>query len=611
MKIYNAFQRRNTIAGIIAVFFIILIIKIAGLQIFDDSYKKYADSNAFYRKVIFPARGNFYDRNGKLVVYNEPCYDVLITMKEVSSFDTLDFCKVVGISKSDFIKRVEKIKDRHYNPGYSSYTPQILISQLSAKNYGGLQERLFKFKGISVQNRLYRGYKYKVAAHALGYIGEVGEKDIEKDDYYIPGDYNGRSGIERTYEKYLRGEKGVEIMLRDAHGRVKGNFNDGKNDIKPVSGKDLTLSLDIGLQEYAEKLMKNKRGAIVAIEPSTGEILSYVSSPTYDPSLLSGAGFSENYNKLNSSDQKIFLNRPIQSYYPPGSTFKTAQALVLQQEGIVTDKTLLSCHEGYYYTPTRKVGCHKHKSPLALQYAIAISCNGYFCGAYNMMMESNKYGDIHVAMDKWRDYMVSFGFGYKLGIDVPYEKRGMIPNSRFYDKWYGHRGWRGSTIISNAIGQGEVLVTPLQLANLSAMIANRGWFITPHLVKGISGMAIDSLYTKKRCANIDKKYFIPVVNGMRDAVKEGTAVGADLRDIEVCGKTGTAQNSAGKDHSIFMCFAPKDNPKIALLIFIENAGFGATWAVPMGGLIIEKYLRGEIPETRKTVEKRIIDANLL
>jgi len=604
-------RRKNVIVVIILGMFLVYVVRLATLQLFSTEYKTFADSNAFYKRTIYPARGLIFDRSGKLMVYNKPSYDVMVVMREMVNFDTLDFCRTVGITKEDFIQHIEEVKDRRKNPGYSSYTPQVLLSQLPVDTYGMLQEKLFRFKGFSVRSRTLREYMVPVAAHALGYVAEVNSRDLEKDPYYVMGDYSGRSGVEKQYETDLRGVKGVEVLLRDAHGRVKGKYDEGHHDVRAVPGKDLTLSIDLALQEYAEKLMVNKRGAIVAIEPKTGEILAYVSAPTYDPNLLVGRNRAKNYKALESSPHKIFLNRPIQSNYPPGSTFKPAQALVLLQEGIIVPSTMYACHRGYYFAPGHKVGCHAHASPLNLTGAIANSCNAYFCAGYRAMMDSRKYSNVQSSMDKWRDYMVALGYGYKLGVDLPYEKRGMIPNSNYYNKWYGKRGWRGATIISNAIGQGEVLATPMQIANFCATIANRGWFVTPHLVKKIKGGALDTLYTKRHETGIDAKNFDPVIQGMRGAVLGGTAGGVQIPGIEICGKTGTAQNTAGADHSIFMCFAPMQNPKICLLVFVENGGFGATNAVPIASLLLEKYLNGKVAENRLWIENRLLNTNLM
>ena len=611
MQSLENLRRKNILTFILLGVFVVFVLRLASLQLFNDDYKTFADSNAFYKKTIYPARGLIFDRNGELMVYNKPSYDVMLVMREMIKFDTLDFCKTVGINKQDFIQRIEEVKDRRHNPGYSSYTPQVFLSQLPVNTYGVLQEKLFRFKGVSVRSRTLREYMKPIAAHALGYVAEVNRRDMDEDPYYVMGDYSGRSGIEKQYEKDLRGIKGVEVLLRDAHGRVKGRYDEGKHDIKAKPGKDLTLSIDLELQKYAEKLMVNKRGAVVAIEPKTGEILAYVSAPTYDPALLVGRNRAENYKALESSPQKIFLNRPIQSNYPPGSTFKPAQALVLLQEGIIVPSTIYSCFHGYYFAPGHKVGCHTHPSPLALAPAIANSCNAYFCAGYRAMMDSHKYTNIQEAMDTWKDYMVSLGYGYKLGVDLPYEKRGMIPNSKYYNKWYGKNGWRGATIISNAIGQGEVLATPMQIANLCVTIANKGWFFTPRIVKNIKGGALNNLYTKKHITRIDSSNFKPIIEGMYESVMHGTSIGVAVPGINVCGKTGTAQNTAGKDHSIFMCFAPMENPKICLLVFVENGGFGASCAVPMASLLLEKYLNGKIADNRIWKEDILLNQNLI
>jgi len=611
MQSLENLRRKNILTFILLGVFVVFVLRLASLQLFNNDYKAFADSNAFYKKTIYPARGLIFDRNGELMVYNKPSYDVMLVMREMVNFDTLDFCKTVGITKQDFIQRIEEVKDRRHNPGYSSYTPQVFLSQLPVNTYGVLQEKLFRFKGVSVRSRTLREYMQPIAAHALGYVAEVNRRDMDEDPYYVMGDYSGRSGIEKQYEKDLRGIKGVEVLLRDAHGRVKGRYDEGKHDIKAMPGKDLTLSIDMELQKYAEKLMVNKRGAIVAIEPKTGEILAYVSAPTYDPRLLVGRNRAANYKYLESSPHKIFLNRPIQSNYPPGSTFKPAQALVLLQEGIIVPSTIYSCFHGYYFAPGHKVGCHSHPSPLALAPAIANSCNAYFCAGYRAMMDSHKYPNIQEAMDTWKDDMVSLGYGYKLGVDLPYEKRGMIPNSKYYNKWYGKNGWRGATIISNAIGQGEVLATPMQIANLCTIIANKGWFFTPHIVKKIKGGVLDTLYTRKHVTKIDSSNFKPVIQGMYESVMHGTSGGAAVPGFNVCGKTGTAQNTGGKDHSIFMCFAPMENPRICLLVFVENGGFGASCAVPMASLLLEKYLTGKIADNRIWKEDLLLNQNLM
>jgi len=610
MQGIETLRRKNVIVLIILGVIVIYILRLAVLQLFTSDYKAFADSNAFLKKTIYPARGSIFDRYGKLMVYNKPAYDVMLILREMVELDTLDFCQTVGITREEFDERIVEIKDRRKNPGYSSYTPQLFLSQMSVETFGVLQEKLFHFRGFSVRSRTLREYMQPIGSHALGYVAEVNRGDMEKDPYYVLGDFSGCSGIEKEYEDQLRGIKGVEVMLRDAHGRLKGRYEKGAHDIKAQPGRDLTLSIDADLQAYAEKLMVNKRGAIVAIEPQTGEILAYVSAPTYDPGLLVGRDRAKNFKALQESPHKVFMNRPIQSNYPPGSTFKPAQALVLLQENIINPFTSVACHMGYYYAPGHKVGCHAHPSPLNLIPAIANSCNAYFCSGYRAMMDNRKYPNVQTAMDTWKNDMVSLGFGYKLGVDLPFEKRGMIPNSTYYNKWYGKRGWRGATIISNAIGQGEVLATPMQIANFCTIIANKGWYITPHLVKKIKGAPLDTAYTRKHFTRIDSTYFSYIQEGMRGAVLRGTSTGVDVPGIEVCGKTGTAQN-AGADHSIFMCFAPRQHPTICLLIFVENGGFGATVAVPMASLLLEKYLKGSIAENRIWKEENLLKINLM
>lgn len=604
-------SRSMVIIAMVVIVAVAYIVRLVDLQLLSDEYERSADRNAQYKKTIYPERGLIYDRHGEVLVYNSVYYDLMVTTREMKGLDTLAFCRSLDITREDFDKRMKDLRNRRINPGYSSYTPQLFMSQLSAEQCAPLQEQLFNYPGFSLQRRSLRSYARPIAAHALGYVGEVNRKDLENDDYYAAGDYNGRSGVERMYEEDLRGEKGYELFLRDVHGRIKGSYANGNRDVAPVSGKDLTLSLDADLQAYAEALMQNKRGAVVAIEPSSGEILCYVSAPNYHPTLLVGNLSSDNYRALGNSPYKIFLNRPIQSFYPPGSTFKPLQGLILMQEGIINENTKYACQQGYYFAGM-KLGCHAHESPMALAPAIATSCNAYFAAAYRALIDAPQYDSPQTAMKVWREHVTSFGFGSRLGIDLPYEQPGFIPNADFYDKRYGKRGWKGATVISNSIGQGEILATPMQIANLCATIANRGWYYTPHMVKAIEDDHIDEKYTTRHQVSVDAKYFEPIVEGMRGAVTSsyGTARGVAIPGIEVCGKTGTAQN-AGVDHSIFMCFAPKDDPKIAMLVFIENGGFGATWAVPMASLLLEQYLNGDIADNRRWMETRLLNANLM
>lgn len=603
-KDYTLEKRKLVIGGVAIVIVIIYIMRLFVLQIMTDTYKKNADSNAFLNKIQYPSRGAIYDRNGKLLVFNQPAYDITFVPREVTELDTLDFCRTLNITKEQLLKRMKDVKNRWMNPGYSRYTHQVFMTQLSAEECGVFQEKLFKFPGFYIQRRTIRQYTYNSAGHALGDIGEVSMRDIEADDYYIRGDYVGKQGIEKSYEKYLRGEKGVEVLLRDAHGRIQGHYMDGEYDRPSVPGKNLTLSLDIDLQMLGERLLKNKIGSIVAIEPETGEILCLVSSPNYDPHLMIGRQRGKNHLMLQRDKMKPLLNRALMGVYPPGSTFKTAQGLTFLQEGIVTEQgPSFPCSRGFHYGRLT-VGCHAHGAPIPLIPAIATSCNSYFCWGLFRMFGDRKYGSPQNAITVWKDHMVSQGFGYKLGVDLPGEKRGLIPNAQFYDKAYrGH--WNGLTVISISIGQGEILATPLQIANLGATIANRGYFITPHIVKEIQDNQLDSIYRTPRYTTIEKRHYESVVEGMRGAATGGTCrmLSVMVPDLEACGKTGTAQNR-GHDHSVFMGFAPMNKPKIAIAVYVENGGWGATYGVPFGALLMEQYLKGKLsPENELRAEE--------
>ena len=593
MKSYNLENRRFVIGGVALAIVLVYIIRLFTIQLLSDDFKKNADSNAFLKKIDYPSRGAIYDRNGKLMVYNQPSYDIMVVMNEAKGhIDTLELCNALGISKVYFVKRMDDIKDRSKNPGYSRFTEQLFMTQLSDKEFSVFREKMFRFPGFYVQKRSIRQYTYPYAAHVLGDIGEVSVSDIEEDNYYQPGDYIGKLGVEKYYEKELRGEKGVQIMLRDAHGRIQGSYHNGKFDRRPVAGRDLTLSIDVKLQALGERMLQGKIGSIVAIEPATGEVLAMVSSPTYDPRNLVGRQRSKAHAALSRNVWKPLLNRSIMGQYPPGSTFKTTQALTYQTEGIITPNTMFPCHHGFSYRGLH-VGCHGHASPLNLIEAISTSCNGYFCwGLYYMLGNRRKYGNVQKAMDRWRDYMVSMGFGYKLGIDLPGEKRGLIPNASFYDRAY-HKSWNGLTVISIAIGQGEVNLTPLQIANLGATIANRGYFYTPHVVRKVQGLPLDTAFTHRHRTMASVRSYSAVVAGMRSSALKGTCKALGHLPFTVCGKTGTAQNR-GQDHSVFMGFAPMDNPKIAIAVYVENGGFGADFAVPIAGVLFEQYMTGKL-----------------
>ena len=596
MKEYELENRRFVIAGIATLIVVVYIIRLFSLQITSDDYKKSADSNAFLKKIDFPSRGVITDRNGQLLVFNQPAYDIMVVMNEAKDrLDTMEFCDALGITREEFDHRMATIKDRSRNPGYSRFTEQVFKNQLSDKEFSVFQEKMYRFPGFYVQRRSIRQYKYPFAAHVLGDVAEVSPADIENDDYYQPGDYIGKLGVERSYEKQLRGEKGVKILLRDAHGRIQGSYQNGALDRRPKPGKNLTLAIDYKLQSLGERLLQNKIGSIVAIEPTTGEVLCMVSSPTYDPRLMVGRLRSQNHIELSKNVWKPLLNRSIMGLYPPGSTFKTSQGLTFLSEGIITPTTPFPCGHGFNFKGLH-VGCHGHGSPLPLVPALSTSCNGFFCwGLYHMINTNlSKYGTVQNAMNTWRDYMVSMGFGYQLGIDLPGEKRGLIPNAQFYDKAY-KGSWNGLTIISISIGQGEVLLTPLQIANLGATIANRGYYYVPHVVRKVQGEPLDTTYTTKHYTKAKREAYDYVVQGMRASALGGTCHALAHYDFEACGKTGTAQNR-GHDHSVFMGFAPMNNPKIAVAVYVENGGWGATYGVPIGGLIMEQYIHGKLSE---------------
>ncbi len=609
-KDYKLEKRKYVIIGFLLIIAIIYGVRLFDLQIKETKYKQSADTNAFLRKTIYPSRGLMYDRNGELVVFNQPAYDIMLIPRDVQPFDTLDFCNTLNITKEQLDKRFADMKNKRLNPGYSSYTPQKLISHLSAQDYGRLQEKLYRFPGFFIQKRILRQYNHATAANVLGNIREVNAKDIERDDYYSPGDYCGDLGVEKSYERHLRGLKGEEILIRDANGRIQGRFENGARDVAPTSGRDLKLSLDIRLQKYAESLMVGKRGAVVAIEPKTGEVLCMVSTPSYDPNLLVGRQRGENYKKLTSDPTWPLFDRALMGAYPPGSTFKPTQGLILLEEGIITTATVFPCYHGYINGGLR-VGCHGHGSPLPLKSALQTSCNAFFCWGFKAMIDKrSRYGSPDRAFEIWKNHLVSMGYGYRLGIDLPSESRGFIPNSKFYDKFYSKGHWSANTIISVSIGQGEVLATPLQIANLSATIANRGWFITPHVVKEIQDTVLPDEFKEKRYPTISQHYYNDVAEGMRMAVTGGTCRLAAFPGVDVAGKTGTAQNPHGKDHSAFMGFAPYDDPKIAVAVYVENAGFGATFGVPIGSLVMEKYLNGRISDSRKGMEERMLTSIL-
>jgi penicillin-binding protein 2 len=583
--------RQFIIGGIIVLVFFIYIIRLFYIQVIDKSYRNSAENNSQRNVVQYPSRGLIYDRKGRLLVCNEAAYDLMLNPQELRAFDTSEFCNILGISKDQVIDGIQKAKN------FSHYKSSPFIYQVSDLTYALFQESMYKFPGFYAQPRTLRRYTGKIAAHLFGYVGEVDSSVIKKDSYYQIGDYIGMSGMEKSYEKVLRGKKGVTKYLVDVHNRVKGSFQNGMFDTASVIGKNIVSTIDAGLQEYGEKLMANCRGSIVAIEPSTGEVLALVSSPTYDPQLLVGRLRSKNYGELKQDNRLPLFNRAIMPKYPPGSPFKLLNAMIGLKEGVVTQESQFSCYLGYTAGPIH-VKCHPHPTPLDMPHGIQYSCNAYFDNVFRRIIENPSYTRQSEAFDAWRNYILTFGFGKKLNSDFTNELSGNIPTSKYYDKIYGRNGWKSLTVISLAIGQGELGVTPLHLANLAATIANRGFYFIPHTVRKIEGLdTIESRFTNKHFTAFDSTYFNVVVHGMELAVNGpngGTANGAEVPGIIVCGKTGTAQNAGVEDHSIFIAFAPKDNPKIALSVYVENGGFGANFAVPVASLLIEKYLKDTV-----------------
>ena len=599
------YRRRYVISGIAVGVVLVYIIRLFYLQVIDQSTKDQADNNALVKQTIYPSRGLIYDRNGELLVFNQPIYEITMTMRDMGTeWDTLGFCQCLHISQEEFDHRLEEIKDKRKNRGYSRWTPQVFMSQLKKEDIATLQESLFLYPGIQIQKRTLRDYTYKAAAHVLGSVGEVNQNDIDRDNYYTRGDYSGRDGLERTYEKQLRGEKGMEVLMRDSRGRMQGSYQNGDLDKIAVAGTDLYTTLDIRLQLLAEELLAGKIGSAVAIEPKTGEILALVSNPSWNPKVLVGKERSKNYNELLEDKTKPLMNRATQAMYPPGSTFKTIQALVCLDQGAITPNTLYPC-SGPGSTPIKCT--HHHGSPVALDRAIEQSCNPYFWCAFRDLLQMDGYGkeneDFRKRYELWREGVMSFGLGQKFtDTDLGEQSAGSIPSAQRYDKYYGKTGWKAITIRSLSIGQGEILVTPLQLANQAATIANEGYYISPHLNRN------DSMLTHRHDLNIAKKHFETVKDGMHRVMVYGTGRHYAIDSLNMAGKTGTAQNPHGRDHAIFIGFAPVDDPQIAVAVVVENAGFGATWAAPVASMMMEQYLTGDMK--RKDLKQRIASSVL-
>lgn len=602
-------MRKALFPTIIIIGALLLIARIFYLQIIDDSFKLKSDNNAIKIKYDYPERGYIYDRNGKLLVANQPSYDIMVIPRDVKKIDTAEFCDLLQITKEDFIKKIEKAKV------YSPRLPSVFLAQLNKLEYAAFQEKQRKFEGFYIQKRSLRDYQVNYGANVFGFITQVNENIINKNKYYKSGDLIGKQGVEESYEEILRGVKGVKHIQKDKYNRDIGSYKDGRYDTIAVQGKDIHLSIDGDLQKYGEELMINKRGGIVAIEPKTGEILALVSAPSFDPALLVGRKRSKNYTALyNDSVAKPLYDRGLLAEYPPGSPFKILTGLIALQEGVIDTETGFVCHHGFSYARGRFMKCHD-SGVSKLHNGYYNSCNTYFASVY--MKTINKYLKPSDGVDIWSKHLKSFGLGEFMGYDLPTGRKGKVPTSKTYKKMYPGWGWDSKTIVSNSIGQGEVLMTPIQLANMMAAVANKGYYYTPHIIKSIKNDVIDKKFRTKHVTTIDRKHFEPVINGLYDVYNLGTARGLGVEGIEICGKTGTAENFTkinGKrvklqDHSIFVAFAPRENPKIAIAVFVENGYWGARWAGPITSLMIEKYIKRKI--TRKDLEKRMLEGSLI
>ena len=590
---------------------LIIICKLFSIQILDDDYKMAAENNSLVYTTIYPTRGIIHDRNEKILVGNKMSYDLMVTPREVKEFDTLEFCSILGVSREFVKEKMDEYKKFRSKIGWRTV---VMIKQMPQETYMKFAEIEYKFPGFRGQARTIRDYPYNAGGNLLGYVSEVDAAYIKKHEgEYQAGDYAGKTGIEAARERELRGEKGYNIMVRDSRNKIMSGFKDGEMDKEAVPGKNITTTIDAELQHYGQMLMNNKVGSLIAIEPATGEILAMVSSPGIDVEQLADIG--KHYSNIASDPLKPMFNRTVQASYPPGSIFKLVNGLIGLQEGVFTPSTRYSCKMGYHFGKN-KLGCHAHKSPIDFEESIMMSCNAYFCYVFRDLLENGKNGNVAESLDKWNEYVKSFGFGKKLGSDFPSELGGYIPDSKLYNKFYGKGRWKATTVISLSIGQGEIGCTPLHMANLCAIMANRGWYRTPHIIKDSEHVKIDGRFHEKHYTMVDTVHFHRVVNGMYRAVNSGfgsggTASIAAVPGLEICGKTGTAQNPHGDDHSVFICFAPKDNPKIAVAAFVENGGFGATWAAPIASLLTEKYLTGEIRPEREYLEDRVLEGNLL
>ncbi len=594
--------RKYFVGSVFAFAGLILLFRLFYVQIVADKYKLDSENNVLRYNTIYPSRGLIYDRNGSLVVHNEAAFDLMIIPRQLHAFDTNRFCELIDLDKKEVIERISKAKS------YSRYKPSLFLSQISAREYASIQEELYLFDGFYMQSRSLRKYPFRNAAHIFGHIGEVDKKIIESNPYYKQGDYIGQSGIEKSYEKNLRGKRGVQLIMVDVFNREMGSFEDGKYDSASVPGNNLILTIDQKLQTYGEQLMQNKRGSIVAIEPATGEILALISSPYFDPNELVGRRRNQNYPKLVSDTNKPLFNRALMAKYPPGSTFKLINALIGLQEEVIDENTRFSCYGGYN-SGSFHMGCHAHASPVNFEYSIQTSCNAYYSNVFRSTIDH--YPSAEEGYNVWRKYVMQFGVGQPLNIDLPNELSGFVPESSYYDKYYRKGGWNSLTVVSLAIGQGELGITPLQMANISSIIANRGYYIKPHLVKLIDNRLPENrpVQLDSQKIDIDKIHFDRLCEAMQKVVDKGTGYLARIDSLEVCGKTGTVENPHGDDHSTFLAFAPRENPKIALSVYVENGVWGSRWAAPIAGLMIEKYLRDTI--TRQDLELRMLNGNLI
>ncbi len=599
-------NRKAVLQYVFLAMIVLYILRLFYLQIVDKSYKQMADANALRKITVYPSRGSIYDRKGRLIVCNQAQYDLMIVPREVKKFDTTLFCQLLEIDKESLRILLKKAYE-------TPYKPSPLLKQLPQRIYSRFEENLFNFPGFYSQIRTVRSYVHNCAAHVLGYISEVDDRILKKNKYYRQGDYIGMSGIEQQYEPELRGTRGTRLVMVDVHSREQGSYNNGTEDTVALEGENITLGLDIKLQELGEHLMKNKIGSVVAIEPSSGEILAFVSSPTYDPNLLNSRERGKNFRLLSLDSMKPLLNRPLMANYPPGSTFKLLVGLAALQTKTITTNFGYPCSRGFHLNGLT-VKCHEHPSAGNITQGIYNSCNAYFCQAFRLTIDNSRIGETtQERFDVWHNIVASFGFGKKLGIDLPSEKGCLLPDAAYYNKKYHGTDWHAPTVISLGIGQGEVLATPLQIVNEFATIANRGFFYTPHVAKKFESLSDTTLkkYRVKHFAKVDKEYFEDIVEGMEDVITMGTAPNARVEGIHICGKTGTAQNPHGKDHSLFGAFAPRDNPKIAIIVVVENSGFGNDWAAPIASLMIEQYLRDSISNARKPMQERMEKANLL